>query len=172
MKIINKKLKNNKAFVMLFAVVLSSIILAVTLGVANIALKELNFTTSAKSTNDAFFAADAGVECALYYDLVGAQSYNGIINPFGAPPTSVNTYCAGTAVDLSVGTGTQINPWTFYVYPLGASGKACAVVKVYKTTNPDTTNIVSRGYDTGGDTSSNCYSTNSNRVERQIEVNY
>ena len=159
---------------MLFAVVLSSIILAVTLGVANVTLKELNFTTSARATNDAFFAADAGAECALYYDLVEVQGASGPVYPYGLPSTSVNTYCAGTAIDLSAGLGTQAAPWVFYLYPLGSSKKACAKVSVYKDTSvtPNITNIISRGYDSGGDTSSDCSSTNPNRVERQIELNY
>ena len=48
-----KKIKKNRGFVILFAVTLSSILLAIALGVANIALKEIRFGTSAKDTNEA-----------------------------------------------------------------------------------------------------------------------
>ena len=34
----------------------------------NISLKEIKFGTSARDTNDAFFAADTGAECALFND--------------------------------------------------------------------------------------------------------
>lgn len=154
-------------FVMLFAVVLSSIILAVTLGLANISLKEINFTTSAKNTNDAFFAADTGAECALYYDLVGTSSAFGV--PDVPPP---DTFCAGNPVDLANGAGTPASPWVFYLHPLGTLGKACAVVSLSRdTATPPITTIVSKGYDAGGDTP-DCTSTNPNRVERQIELNY
>lgn len=163
--LIKNKKQKNKAFVMLFAVVLSSIILSITLGLANITLKELNFTTSAKNTNDAFFAADTGAECALYYDLVGVSS------AFGVPPPP-NAVCAGTIVDLNNGTGTPADPWVFYLHPLGTLGKACAVVSVSRDTAvPPVTTIISKGYDTGGDTP-DCTSTNPNRVERQIELTY
>ena len=63
-----KKIKKNKGFVILFAVMLSSIFLAIALGVSNIAFREVTFGTSAKDANDAFFAADVGAECALFND--------------------------------------------------------------------------------------------------------
>ena len=78
----NKIIKNNKkggpalyeatgfrsGFVMLFAVTLSAILLSIALGVTNIAFKELRFSTNARDTNDAFFAADTGIENALFKD--------------------------------------------------------------------------------------------------------
>jgi len=63
-----KEIKKNKGFVILFVVTLSSILLAIALGAANIALKEIKFGTSAKDTNNAFFAADTGAELALFND--------------------------------------------------------------------------------------------------------
>ncbi len=162
----SKKNKRNSAFVMLFAVVVSGIILTITLGVTDIALKELSFDTSAKSTNDAFFAADAGVECALFYELIG----EGDSSAFGQPSAGLNTSCAGTDVDLNNGSSTPTTgPWTFYLYPLGSSGNACAIVNVTKTSNPDVTTIVSKGYNLGGNTY-DCTSTNPNRVERELLV--
>ncbi|KKR79273.1 MAG: hypothetical protein UU24_C0013G0005 [Candidatus Nomurabacteria bacterium GW2011_GWA2_40_9] len=159
----------HSGFVILFAVVLSSIILAVALGVANITLKEINFSTSAKNTNDAFFAADTGAECALYFDLAGTETAFGI--PMSNPSV---TNCAGTPVDLNNGAGTPVGPpWIFYLYPLGTGGRACAVISVSRDTSaPPITTIISKGYNTGGDTSTDCTSTNPNRVERQIELTY
>ena len=64
----DKKLKNKKGFVILFAVTLSAILLSIALGVSNIAFNEAKFSTSVKNTNDAFFAADVGAEQALFWD--------------------------------------------------------------------------------------------------------
>jgi len=170
---IKNNIKNNKGFVILFAVVLSSIILTITLGVANISLKELNFSTSVRATNDAFFAADTGAECALYYDIVGTQSFSGLINPFGVPSSQVNTYCAGTDVDLNNGSSnpTSEGPWIFYLHSIGQSGQACARVSLSRdtTVTPNITTIISKGYNIGD---SFCASSNPNRVERQIELTY
>jgi Divergent InlB B-repeat domain len=59
---------SGSGFVLLFAVTLAAIFLSIALGVASVALREINFSTSAKDTNDAFFAADSGIEQALYND--------------------------------------------------------------------------------------------------------
>jgi len=59
-KYYSKKFQYKKGFVVLFAVMLSSIILAITIGIANISIREIKFSTGAKDTNNAFFAADAG----------------------------------------------------------------------------------------------------------------
>ncbi len=81
-----KKIINNKGpapyeaegfhsgFVILFAVTISAILLSIAIGVINIALKEVEFGTSAKDTNEAFFAADTGIEYALFKDKSGAYS--------------------------------------------------------------------------------------------------
>src|ERR1035437_4613202 len=139
-----QKLKNNKGFVLLFAMMLSSIVLAVALGVANIALKEVNFSTSAKDANDAFFAADGDAECALYLDLGKSPSYFGLATP--TPPPS----CAGidlTGYSLSTGG----NYWNFWIpNNLGSAGRSCVNVVVSRTTAPPIiTTIISKGYNNG-----------------------
>ena len=142
-----RRKSSGSGFVILFAVTLSSVLLAIALGVANISLKEIKFGTSAKNTNDAFFAADSGIEYVLYNDKSGSLNY--------VPP-------AGGEAE-----------WDIVVSGTGSSGTSCAKVHIYKnnfnTAIPVVTNIVSRGYDVGDAT---CESTNSNRVEREIEVNY
>ena len=145
-----QKIKNNKTcpakrersrgFVILFAVTISSIILAIALGVANIALKEIKFSTNARDTNDAFFAADTGVELALFNDK------------------SPNVSCSAPGT------------CSFVVSGLGSTGQSCAIVTITKTSSPAGTSIISKGYNTG--VSLSCASTNMDRVEREINVNY
>src|SRR3989344_7358348 len=95
-------------FVILFAVTLSSILLAIALGVANIALKEVKFGTNARDTNNAFFAADTGIELALFNDKSSSSIYP-------APGF-----------------------WNFVLSGLGSSGQGCAIVTVDKTVPPAT----------------------------------
>ena len=152
-----KRNKKNRGFVLLFAIVLSSIVLAVTIGVANVLFQETKFNVSAKDANDAFFAADVGVECALYYDR----------------GTTLNNAFTGTAVMNCAGnniTITTVVPsavWSFTVKGLGKSGQGCSKVTVDKSVSP-TTHIVSKGYNNGGAT---CLQ-DVNSVERQLELNY
>lgn len=171
------KYKNQKAFVLLFAVVLSAVIFAIALGMTDIALKQVNFTTSAKNTNEAFFAADSGAECALFHDLNGAQSLFGQVPGFGSATSTVQTYCAGMAVDLNNGDPyePQTNPpngWTFILHSLGTGGQSCAIVNLKKTLGANqaiNTTIISKGYNVGDQ---NCVSSDVNRVERVLELRY
>jgi Tfp pilus assembly protein PilX len=173
----NINIKNKKGFVLLFAVVLVSIILAISLGVSNITLKELNFSTSARNTNDAFYAADTGVECALFYLRNTVQSFTGNSQAFGVPTENIVTQCNGVNVALDEdenGDETATGPWFFNVTSLGEYGFACALVEVIKENN--TTTIISRGYNLGHipneNDSPNCDSNSANQVERVIEVRY
>lgn len=170
----DKKIINKRGFVVLFAVVLASIVLSVSLGVANIAYKELVFTTSAKNSNEAFYAADTGAECALYYDQNTTANATGSVFAFGQAVDSVMTECAGTAVNLNAGTGTKGDPWMFYLFPLGSSGRGCAKVSLWKddSVSPTVTIIDSKGYNIYDKASSVCAFSGANRVERHIQLTY
>lgn len=150
-----KKIQKNKGFVILFAVTLSAIVLSIALGVASIALKEIKFGTSAKDTNDAFFAADTGAECALVNDKSTGSAF------ISNPPTIT---CNHNPIPLAE------NPslvWSFIISGLGNGGQGCAKVTVNKNISP--TKIISNGHNNGG--GSGC-SPGQNTVERQIELNY
>ncbi len=151
-----KDIKKNRGFTLLYAVMISSIILAITLGVMSIALKEINFGGSAKDTNDAFFAADTGAECALYYD-----KENPADNAFTGTATM---NCSGSPITLS-----GVSPlWSFVVPGLGTNGQNCAKVVVDKSDFP-TTVVTSKGYNIGD---ASCASSSTNRVERELQVTY
>lgn len=175
---------SRSGFVLLFSVVLTSIILAITLGVSNISLKELTFSTSAKDSNTAFYAADTGAECALYYDktpapILDPNSGTSFVYIFGVPTENVTTVCNGVAIALNEDAEGQVDtdgPWVFNLTSLGSEGRACALVEVTKTANQ--TIIISKGYNFGhipnynGTDAPNCASDSPNQVERVIEVRY
>ncbi len=152
-------IKNKNGFVILFAVTLAALLLTISLGISNIAFRELRFSTNARDTNDAFFAADTGIECALFHDRADQNKF-----PIAGP--AVNISC--TQVD------TVPNPpsfsggsYSFAVVGLGSAGMSCAQITVTKTATPLTT-IVSKGYNNGG---SNCV-PGANSIEREIKVTY
>lgn len=65
--------KNKKGFALLFSVLLSSLLLTIGLSIFSITLKELSISTASQRSVNAFFAADSGRECALYWDTkIGA----------------------------------------------------------------------------------------------------
>ncbi len=146
MKEIFKKTKETRrGFVILLAVTLTGIILSIALGAASIALKEMKFSTSARDTNDAFFAADTGIEYVLMNDK---------------QPTSI--YPAPGSEDEII-TG------------LGSLGMSCAKVNITKEEVVVTgvtyisTTVISKGYNVGD---ASCDSTNPNRIEREIRATY
>lgn len=130
------------------AIVLTSMLMLIAYATANFAVKQLLLTTSAADSHFAFYIADSGVECAMYWDL-----QNGPTSAFdlSAPASSVN--CGGTSNAVTSVGGTR----TFQT-PVGTS---CAIVTVTKTAL--STTIESRGYNT-------C--SGSNRLERAIRITY
>jgi hypothetical protein len=166
---LKKKKKNKRGIALLFSIMLSAIFLSIALGVSSIALKELTFTSSTRGTNEAFFAADSGVECALYNDKTDSIVFTDK-NDTGS------ISCFGNNLQLVSSAAVDAENFSFNVPNLGSDGSSCAKITVLKlfdtSTVPSTllsTKITSKGYNLGN---SDCDSTATNRIERVLEVNY
>ncbi|MDP2789067.1 MAG: hypothetical protein Q8O46_03395 [bacterium] len=165
MKIVkNKKNNIHSGIVMLFAVFLSTAILSITLGIMQISLKEINFSSSGKDTYQASLAADLGVECALFNDKSTQNKF-----PVNNSSSTPSITCGSTTLTLNlpVISGSKTT-YTFTLPGLGPNGTGCNIIEVEKDTSVPDTVITSKGYNIG--TSSNCTSTNLNRLEREYEV--
>ncbi|HEU0085763.1 MAG TPA: hypothetical protein VFQ59_02285 [Candidatus Paceibacterota bacterium] len=156
--------KSQSGFVLLFTTLLVSVILAVTIGTANIAYKEILFGTSAKDTNDAFFAADSGAECVLYHDRV-----NGEVFPAGGEGKGP-IVCNAESIQISEDViSTNLIQWTFRVPGLGGDGAGCASVSITKDSDEREVVVVSKGYNRAS--LINSY-TCEGPVERELELTY
>ena len=63
------KNKNKQSgFIALYTVLLASVILLMVVGITRISYKEIVLSRVAQESDLSFFAADRGVECALYHD--------------------------------------------------------------------------------------------------------
>lgn len=170
---LKQRAQNNKnkrsGFTILIAVITAGILLIIAMSIGGIALKEQVLSTANKESQIAFYAADTGMECAMYWDQKrGAFTKNasgsdssalGNVSCNGAGHTT-NPVPAGGSTDYS---------YTFIIsgIPVGNSGATtCSVVIVTKDVNQDqvSTHIRSRGYNT-------C-AASLNRLERGIETNY
>ncbi len=60
-----------KGFTLLYSLIISSLILATVLSIVNVALKQSNIAGLGKQSQVAFYAANSGMECALYWTLHG-----------------------------------------------------------------------------------------------------
>ncbi len=78
-----------KGFVILFAVLISAVILLIGAGVFSISVKEAILSSSARESQYAINAADAGLECILYDDLQAYDPINptvgGHLNNYASP---------------------------------------------------------------------------------------
>lgn len=150
---------NERGFTLLVAVLVSGILLALGVAIFNIVSKEVVLTSSGRESQFAFYAADSGVECALYWD--SKQDAFSTTSPqqpscAGAPVTNYN---------IAYDSGTDTYTTTFS-FSLGSGLIApCTDVTVARQTNPTRTTLSAAGYNT-------CVTTNPRRIERSIRVQY
>lgn len=163
--ILNNFKNKKKGFVILFAVTISAIILTIAIGVINIAVKEIQFSTSSQKTNQALFIADTAIECALFYD----KSNETFIIPVGG---DVVIRCMKDDITVTGFSSNEFN--VLYNFTLiDNDSQACAKVSILKEDLAEfgvSTKITSKGYNHGAQ-GGDCTPLE-NDLERILEVNY
>jgi len=145
--------RSNGGFTLLFAVLISGVLLAIGLAIFNITIKELLLSSSGRDSQFAFYAADSGAECALYWDQKG-----------GAFSTSTAGAISCNGLSISDVGGVGYN--TAMTFQFEVDG-FCAIVSVTKSETHPRTKVESKGYNTTCDNT-----VNSRRIERAIRVTY
>jgi hypothetical protein len=149
----NLKIKDQSGFVALFTVLIAAVVLAMAVGIANISLKQIVLSGSATDANKSFYAADSGVECALFYDLK--------LNAFVNGTSEVDCGGAIQFLDISVP-----NMFVFQIEFNDGQTMSCAKVNIDRTNIDGSVRLVSRG------TNNACAINTPRTVERVIEVTY
>lgn len=147
----------NRGFTLFIALVVTGTLLLIASGVVSLAVKQSLISVSGRDSQIAFYAADSGLECALYWDVK---------NPSGQSAFATTT---GTMINCNRDANNGGNQWV--VGGSSASSftinfapeNACAKVTVVKSNS--STTIESLGYNT-------CNSTNPRRVERAVRATY
>lgn len=153
-------MKNIKSgFTLFLAVVIVGVLLFIVAGIVNLAVRQSFISTAGRDSQIAFYAADSGLECALFWDIKN-------------PPGGVSAFdiSTGSTINCNQDASNPGNQWV-----VGGSSISvfnitflpnlwCASVKVTKNTN-NTTSIESSGYNT-------CGSGSPRRVERAIRATY
>lgn len=125
-------ISKNRGITMLLVIIISSLVLAISLGISSILLTELGLSGTVKDTLVAFYATDSGVECALYWDV---RTPNGFEDPAGLNGLGMN--CAGQAITLSFTPSPPSTTTSFTFSP----NNYCVKVEVEKIRmNASTTN--------------------------------
>ena len=177
---------DKRGFVALFAMLISSIVLTISFGLLNVALKEVILSSSGRESQFGFYAADAGAECALYWDVKGFGGFASVFPTSTASqvyPNDSGINC-GTMLDgvtpqdittdrrsvlgsyfeaMTYNRGASSATSTFYLSVVPVAGKACARVDVAKSAN--STKIEAYGYNT-------CNFNSPRVIERAIRISY
>lgn len=149
--------KRDQGFALFLSVVITGTLLVIATSMVSLAYKQSLISTSGRESQHAFYAADSGLECALYWDVK---------NPSGTSAFDVTT---GTSINCNRDGSNSSNQWV-----VGGSSQStftmtflpdpyCAVVTVTKSGND--TQIDSKGYNS-------CGSANPRRVERAVRASY
>lgn len=149
-------MRNEQGFTLLIAIAITATLLLVSTGIVSVAVKEAFLSASARESQHAFYAADTGIECAIFWDV--RNPTNPEVSAFD-PSTSSQIEC------------NEQGPWTVggaptsnFEFDFSSTGNPyCANVTVIK--QGGVTVIESRGYNT-------CDPTNRRRVERAVRVGY
>lgn len=184
LRVASYELRASRGFTMLFALVVSSLLILIGISIINIMMKESIISSSSRDTQKAFYAANAGLDCFYYHDLnlsnfepnasgviartitcnstLGSVNFSesrGIDDPWSPITTDNDNYFYLT--DDMNGPCFSINlkkEWTFIPGDLGPP----VVPEQY---NVDKTYLQVRGYNI-------CNTANISRVERGIEITY
>jgi hypothetical protein len=142
-------------FALLYAVLVVSIVLTISLSLFNITYKQILLSSVVRESQVAFYAADSALRCAVHQNNVFIP---GPENPFGyyqsagggtftfVPPGPVTFSCNNEGIEPSCADiGSQHQCSFTVVFDLG-NREACARVDVIKEENELLATINSRGY--------------------------
>lgn len=136
----------SRGFTLLIAVIFMSVMLSFGLALASLGYKQQVLASSAIESQYAFYAADAALECVLYYD----QQRNLFATEDFDPSSPTKTMSCDNNPNVSVSqvatpSGDQV---ISTIRRMTVAGTRCADVTVYKpSSRNDNTYIFSQGYD-------------------------
>ncbi len=144
--------KNQEGITLLITLLLMGVLLGVSSSLLNITLKQFQLSGIAFASEVAFQAANAGMECALYYDFPKTGS-----GPFKVPSngsqqtTEASIACMGLSA-VSSGIEARSGEEQNFQFTWGESGfQVCSDISVYKFSDATTpVPVVVNGVDMRG----------------------
>lgn len=141
-------IKNKRGFTLLFAVLVSVLVLAVGASIISIALKQVILSGAGRESQYAFYAANTGIECALHWDLNGqvinaAGEITYVFPPPGQPSLEsfTDVRCAGG--NIATGTGfTDPSPKFTGAWDRSAEGRTVFKIAITNDINAETSDIM------------------------------
>lgn len=171
------KISEQKGFTLLLSLLVISIILSVGFGVFDIMTKELKLSGIGRESQISFYAADAGIECAYFWDIKHPNKPESYFDLDLDNNFVEDIECGGTGVVSETyfkdEDGDGYEETSYFNFNMGEAengNQKCAKVSVKKdveikdSKKITTTIIQSKGYNYF------CGSKSSHKVERAIRV--
>ena len=165
-----KKHSKQSGFTLLLSALVASIVLSLGSSIFLIAKKQILLSSLGRDSQFAFYAADTGAECALYWDVR--------YNAFATTTVAATPTCDGTELDVEIGDFPTL-PYTMqfqldlFVNGDGVTGTSddggyCTVVTIRKDDENPFTKIHADGYST----SCAAKDTSARALQRSVELHY
>lgn len=153
-----KHMHSSRGVTLFVSIVIAGTLLLVSMGIINVAVRQAFLTSAGRESQYAFYAADTGIECALYWDVKNSTGVSAFSTTTG---TSIrcNRDANNPSNEFVVG-GSSVSTFTMTFLP----DPYCARVTVTKSAD-GSTKVESLGYNT-------CNSSNPRRVERAVRATY
>ncbi len=153
---------SERGFTLLLAAIVSSVVLSIGAAVFSIALKQVTLSSVGRDSQFAFYAADTGSECALYWDV-----------RFAAFPTSTQSVGTRSSIDCGGSTISVVaDRWSdraLSTFQYDASGR-CAIVTVDKRQN--SIGIATVVHADGHSVPCGSIAGNAQALQRSVELHY
>lgn len=149
--------ENKKGFALLYAIVMVSVISTIAFGLANISYKQKILSSLASDSQVAFYAADAGMECALFNSGLDPLATTGIMRGTNFPCFDISPDNFGGPITMTKDPTLPV--WRFNLAPRKdtcfsienappgvppANPRPSFVIKGYNTCQPNLNRYVER----------------------------
>lgn len=137
------KINKKNGFVVLYAVLVTTVIVAVGLIMSNIMVKQIILSTTGRDSQKAFYAANAGLECVIFWDreyeafgyFISGIYENDIYSPIE---------CNGQPIDIE--NGARSDGYKDDITIQFPDTNSMAIVSIDKNTSNPNSIIISKGY--------------------------
>jgi hypothetical protein len=164
----SEKSMHRGGYAVLFAVLVSSVALIIGISIFSTSVRELQLSSIARESQEAFFIADTGIECALEWDIKVGNIF--ARNSSYSPPAGP-ILCAGIDILPQISVPDAMDPLAATTTFTLNIGDGCAIVQVSKHIPgispllPSLTEITSRGRN-------ECAAISSRAIERALVADY
>ncbi len=146
----SNNIKNKKGFALLFAVLISGLLITIGISIFNISIKELMISASIRDSQTAYYAADSATECFSYWNTV--SDYFSYCEVFPCERDTSIIGCNGnTPTVLEADNEFLSNEFVRYSNDSSDTLEPIASITITKTkiSGDVVTEITSKGYNTG-----------------------